>query len=186
MTILFVLAVMFHKTLLLPVFAYAITYFYNNPKFYLMCWLSAIPLSIALGSFWESLFASIGFADDRLSGYLVSDDIEQASNSFRFDFLFYSAFPVFAGWYFIFKKQFNDKIYFQLFNTYLITNGFWILVIRANFSNRFAYLSWFLMSLIIVYPFLKEWFFNKQHIILGRVILFYFSFTFLMYVIYYS
>lgn len=186
MIILFVIASLFHKTLMLPIFAFVVTFFYNKPKFYLICWLTAIPLSIALGSFWESLFASLGFADDRLGAYLVSGEAQQGGTSFRFDFLFYSAFAVFAGWYFIFKKQFNDKLYFQLFNTYLIANGFWILVIRASFSNRFAYLSWFMMSIIIIYPLLKERFYKNQHLVLGRVVLFYFSFTFFMYTIYYS
>ena len=181
-----ILATLFHKTLLLPIFAFAVTHFYNKPKFYLMCWLAAIPLSITLGGFWESLFASLGFADDRISGYLIAEESQQARGGFRFDFLFYSAFAVFAGWYFIFKKKFQDKLYFQLFNTYLIANGFWILVIRANFSNRFAYLSWFMMSIIIIYPFLKERFYKNQHLMLGRVVLFYFSFTYFMYTIYYS
>lgn len=181
-----IIAVLFHKTLLLPIFAFLITFFYNKSKTFLICWLVAIPLSIALGSFWESLFASMGFADERLSGYLVAEASQQGRAAFRYDFLFYSAFAVIAGWYFIFKKQFKDKLYFQLFNTYLITNAFWILVIRANFSNRFAYLSWFMMSLIIIYPLLKERFYKKQHLILGSVILFYFSFTYFMYSIYYS
>ncbi len=178
------LAVMFHKTLLLPILAYITTFFYNKPKIYLLGWLAAIPLSIALGGFWESLFASMGFADDRLGGYLTSES--ESSGKFRFDFLFYSAFAVFAGWYFIFKRNFKDELYFKLFNTYLIANAFWILVIRANFSNRFAYLSWFMMSIIIIYPLLKERFYTNQHIIIGRVVLFCFSFIFLMSLIYYA
>lgn len=186
MIVLFILAALCHKTLLLPIFAFVITIFYNKPKFYLIWWLMATPISIVLGGFLESLFASVGFADDRLGAYLVSDEAQQSSNSFRFDFLMYSAFAVFAGWYFIFKKHFTDKLYFQLFNTYLIVNGFWILIIRASFSNRFAYLSWFMMSIIIIYPLLKERFFKNQHLILGQVVLFYFSFTFFMFYIYYS
>ena len=39
---------------------------------------------------------------------------------------------------------------------YLTANAFWILVIRSSFSNRFAYLSWFLMAIIIFYPFFKH------------------------------
>ncbi|HMQ45454.1 MAG TPA: EpsG family protein, partial [Mariniflexile sp.] len=70
--------------------------------------------------------------------------------------------------------------------TYLICNGFWILVIKANYSNRFAYLSWFMMALVIVYPFLKQTFFKYQYIILGNVILLYFGFTYFMSYIYYA
>jgi len=100
--------------------------------------------------------------------------------------LFYSAFGVFAGWYFIYKKRFEDPFYNQLLNTYLICNGFWILVIRANYSNRFAYLSWFMMGLVIIYPVLKKQLFKNQHWVIGKIIFAYFLFTYLMNVIYYA
>ena len=35
---------------------------------------------------------------------------------------------------------------------YILANTFWILVIRANFSDRFAYLSWFIYSAVLIYP----------------------------------
>ncbi|WP_299554767.1 EpsG family protein [Seonamhaeicola sp.] len=185
MAVLLLLSTLFHKSMLLPIFAYVISMLYNNPKFYLLCWLSAIPLSIALGGVWESLFTALGFGGDRLGGYLSSGG-GQGSPGFRFDFLFYSSFAVFAGWYFIFRKKFKDNIYNLLFNTYLITNAFWILVIRAHFSNRFAYLSWFMMAIVIVYPLLKEVLFKRQHVKLGNIYFVYFSFTFFMWSIYYS
>lgn len=188
MILFFVFATMFHKTALLPILAYLITGFYNNPKVYLKGWLACIPLSLLMGSVWIVLFAGLGFGDDRLTGYLTSESEEGTftSTGFRWDFLFYSAFAVFSGWYFIFKKGFNDTFYFRLLNTYLICNGFWVLVIKANFSNRFAYLSWFMMAIVIIYPLLKERFFKNQHIIIGKVIFAYFMFTYLMYLVFYK
>ena len=164
------------------------TYFYNNSKNYFIGWLACIPLSLALGTFWITLFASLGFADDRFSAYLTTDfDTEIfASTGFRWDFLFHSSFAVVAGWYFVIKRGFDDKIYKQLLNTYLICNGFWILVIQANYSNRFAYLSWFMMALIIIYPLLKRRFFKLQHNVIGNIVVAYFAFTYLMYLVYYS
>jgi hypothetical protein len=64
-----------------------------------------------------------------------------------------------------------------------MANAFWILVIRANFSNRFAYLSWFLMAVIVFYPFFKMKFFKKQNKVLAYTILGYFGFTYLMFLI---
>lgn len=180
----FILGALFHKTLLLPIIAFSITYIFNNPKVYLKAWLLSIPASLALGSVFITLFTSLGFGDDRLAEYL-SGSI-QADTRFRWDFLFYSAFPIFAGWYFIVKKQFNDSFYYQIFNTYLVCNAFWVLVIRANFSNRFAYLSWFLMAIIIIYPLLKKQLFNNQQLIIAKVVTAYFAFTFLMFLIYYA
>ena len=37
----------------------------------------------------------------------------------------------------------------------MYANAFWIMVIRAEFSNRFAYLSWFLYPIVLAYPLLK-------------------------------
>ena len=87
----------------------------------------------------------------------------------------------FAGWYFIFKKKIEDKFYTHLFGTYMIANAFWILVIRANFSNRFAYLSWFMMGAVIAYPMLKYKMWPDQHKILTITIFIYFMFTYLLY-----
>jgi len=189
MGLFFLWAVSFHKTLLLPIFAFIITYFYNNPKVFFKGWLFCIPLSLVMGGVWISLFSSLGFGGDgRLSGYLTtqSEAGTFASTGFRWDFLFYSAFPIFAGWYFIYKKSYQDTFYFKLLNTYLICNGFWVLVIKANYSNRFAYLSWFMMALLIIYPFLKERFFKNQHFTIGIVMLAYFSFTYFMYYLYWG
>jgi hypothetical protein len=185
MVVLMFVAVSFHKTMLLPIIAYVITIFYKDSKKLFYFWLVCIPLSLAAGGVFESAFANLGFDDERLS-YLTAGNVnndEFSSSGFRWDFLIYSGSAVYAGWYFIFKRKYKDPIYLQLFNIYLICNGFWILVIRANFSNRFAYLSWFMMGLIIVYPFLKERFFKNQHSVLGTVIALYFIFTYFMNVI---
>ncbi|HBU79851.1 MAG TPA: hypothetical protein DEF18_17270 [Muricauda sp.] len=188
MALFFLLGVSFHKTVLLPVLAYLVTYIYNNPKFFFLGWLLCIPLSLAAGGVWINLFASLGFGDDRLSGYLTSSSSDGtfSNTGFRWDFLFHSAFAVFAGWYFVLKRKFEDTTYNRLLITYLICNGFWVLVIKANFSNRFAYLSWFMMAIIIIYPMLKKQFFSNQHFMIGKVMAVYFSFTYLMYYIYYS
>jgi hypothetical protein len=182
----FVIAALFHKSLTLPIGAYILTLFYNNPKTYLKAWMAAIPISLTMGSVFVSIFTSLGF-DDRLSGYLAGQgelDVP-VYTGFRWDFIFYSSFAVFAGWYFIVKKGFHDTFYFKIFNIYLICNAFWILVIRAPFSNRFAYLSWFLMGIVIMYPILKQRFFKNHQLFISKVITVYFLFTFLMYFVYY-
>ncbi|MCF8273421.1 MAG: EpsG family protein [Flavobacteriaceae bacterium] len=181
----FLIGILFHKTVMLPVLAYCLTLIYNDPKTFLKGWLFAIPMSLIMGGIWISLFTSLGFGDDRLAGYL-SGDFAGETPRFRWDFIFHSAFAVFAGWYFVIKRQFKDDFYNQILNTYLICNGFWILVIRANFSNRFAYLSWFMMGLVIIYPLLKKQFFKNQQVIIAKVVTAYFLFTFLMWLLYYS
>ena len=174
--------ILFHKAMLLPVMAYLLTFFYNNRVAYLRLWLLSIPISLAAGGSFEVFFASLGFEDERV-GYLVDGNVNNdvfASTGFRWDFLLYSASAVFIAWYFIVKKNFKDQLYHRIFNVYLISNAFWILVIRANFSNRFAYLSWFMMGLVVIYPFLKQQMIPNQARKTAVVVFVYFMFTFLL------
>lgn len=181
---LFVLALGVHQSMLIPLVMYIFTSFYKNTKYIFLFWLLCIPLSLILGKQLESFFLSLGFGDaDKIQGYFVEDEeiLEEFSAiGFRWDFLLYSISGVFTGLYFIFKKEFEDEFYRHIINLYLMTNAFWILVIRANFSNRFAYLSWFLLGVVIIYPFLKRMFFKEQHQILGKIILAYFLFTYVL------
>lgn len=98
--------------------------------------------------------------DNRFSGYLTGDnmvgEIVQMSMTFRWDFLLYSAMGVAVGYYFIFRRNFKDEYYHWIYNTFLVTNAFWVLVIRAAYSNRFAQISWFIMPVVLIYPFMKE------------------------------
>lgn len=185
MVLVLLLSCSMHKSMVLPTLAYGLTFINNNPKKYFLVWMAAIPLSLVLGGFWENLFGGLGFGDDRMS-YLTAGNINDdafSSTGFRWDFVVYSATGVFAGYYYVIKKGFNDIMYYRLLNTYLVVNAFWILIIRANFSNRFAYLSWFMLGLVIIYPLLKQKLIPNLHKKLGMIIFLYFLFTYLMNVI---
>lgn len=175
-----------HNSVIIPIAAFVISGFYKNPKIYLWIWLLAIPLSLIGGHFWETLFGGLGFSDDTRAGdYLTKGNINKdvfAYTGFRWDFLFYSCFAAFAGWYFIFKRDITDKFYIHLWGIYMIANAFWILVIRANFSNRFAYLSWFLMAPVIAYPLLRYKLFPNQYRVIGVILAVYYLFTYFMFI----
>lgn len=183
---LFVLSFLFHSSLIVPLSAFILTSFYKNPKTYYRGWLICIPISLVLGSASETFIANLGIFDDDRVEYLIQGNINNDSfayTGFRWDFLVYSAFAVYAGYYFIIKRSFKDDFYIQLFNLYVTVNAFWILVIRANFSNRFAYLSWFLMAVVIFYPFLKQRFFKYQQKVLIYTMLGYFGFSYFMFLL---
>jgi hypothetical protein len=148
-------AVGVHSSALLPVAAVVVAYYYNRPKTYIYIWVLCILVSLAAGSYFSTLFA--GLTDNqRLNGYLVAsaEDARRYKVGFRWDFLAYSFIPVVAGWYYLIKKEFQDNFYSILYSAYLICNSFWVLVIRVPFSDRFAYLSWFLIPFILGYPLL--------------------------------
>lgn len=186
MIVLIILSVLLHKSMMLPASALFITFFVNDTKKYFMFWCLSIVMSLLMGSFWVQLFASLGFGDDRLGEYLTTqaDSSQFSSTGFRFDFLIYSAAPLVLAYYYVVKKGFEDLVYKHILHTYIIANAFWIMVIRANFSNRFAYLSWFLMALIVGYPIFKSIFWNNQFKKIGILILIYYGFTYAMFYYY--
>ena len=179
-----------HQSLFLPIMAYMITSYYKSDKFYFYFWLFAIPFSLILGKTIENFFISLGLGDkDMLTIYLADADESEGLEitvGFRWDFIMYSATAVYAAYYFIHKQKFKDVFYSQLVNIYLFANAVWILIIRANFSNRFSYLSWFMMGIIILYPMLKVNFFNNQHTVIAKIILGYILLTILLNVVFFK
>jgi len=169
-----------HGSMMIPIASFIISIIYNNPKHYLAGWIIAIFVSIIFGGLIESFVHSLGLGGNR-SDYLTMDiGVKFSRTGFRWDFLIYSATAIYAGYYFLIKKQFKDSVYTQIFNIYITVNAFWILVIRSSFSNRFAYLSWFLMAVIIFYPLFKGKYFRNQQKVLALIILAYFGFTYFM------
>lgn len=171
-----IVSILFHKSMVLPVLAYLITQFYNNPKSYILFWIISIPISLILGSLISGLFTGFGFVDERFVGYLMHE-----RGGFRWDFLVYSSFPIIVGSYFIYKKHFKDRVFIQLFNVYAFCNAFWIFVIRISFSNRLAYLSWFLMGIILIYPYITQKDTINKNKTIGKVIFAYFAFAYFMF-----
>ena len=178
---LIILAGSFHSSLWLPTIALIFAYFYNNSKLYMIFWVLAIPLSFFFGGFFAGFFAGLGF-DERLSKFISDSTIkEQFSNTgFRWDFLLYSSIPVAVGYYVIFVRKVTSGFYSLLLNTYIISNGIWILIIKSGFSNRFAYLSWFLYPVVLLYPFLNFNMWKKQYNIVAIVVIMHFAFTYTM------
>ena len=150
------IAVNFHRSTTLPVLCMFIVAFFKPGKLVFYFWLLSIVLSLVAGGPISSFFASLGF-DDRLDQYINAEIVEGrfSRTGFRWDFLLYSSMPILLGYYLIFKKKISDLRYDLLLGTYILSNSFWIMVIRAEYSNRFAYLSWFLYPLVLAYPLIR-------------------------------
>lgn len=158
----FVLAFYSHRsTFLLSCSFIASYYFIRKLSWGLFIYVGCIALSLVYGSFFEGLFSSLGF-DDRMSQVTTNVDYSGfAYAGFRWDFLAYSIVPIIIGW-FAERKGNIDSIYKYLLNAYILSNAFWVLVIRAQFSDRFASISWTLYSIVLAYPLLKLDIWNKQ------------------------
>lgn len=174
-----------HTTSILPIAAViASTFFVRRFQHAFAFWILSIVISILFGSTMTALFASLGF-DDRLS-YLTTFDKNTFSRSgFRWDFLLYSMMPIILGYYIVIKRGIEDKKYLILLNTYTLCNAFWVMVIRANYSNRFAYLSWFMYPIVLAYPLLKlDIWEEEQGNMLKKIMLAHVGFTWFMQTIY--
>lgn len=145
------IAASIHMSTIIPGGIILLCRFYNNTGLFYRLWILSIPLSLIAGSYFNILFQGMG--DDSRTSYLTATS-DHYNIGFRFDFVLYSLAPMLVGYYYIFKKRLHDRFYVMMYNAYLLTNMFWILVIRANYSDRFAYLSWFMIPFILVYPLL--------------------------------
>lgn len=157
--LLMIIAIGTHKSTMLPVLMFIISFFYiKNFKYALSFWFVSILISLTFGNSVTAIFEGLGF-DDRLDKYIqMNEDADLmtgfSNSGFRWDFLLYSAVPIFLGYNIIIKKQIKNKTFEILLTTYTLSNAFWVMIIRAAFSNRFAYLSWFLYPIVIGLAFL--------------------------------
>ena len=182
-------AILTHKSCVLPLICFFVAYYSKaGLKSAIYFWIFSVLISLVAGSQVSNIFIGLGF-DDRLDNYILStDDFTGFSHSgFRFDFLLYSIMPIWLGYYALYKKGVYDRIYKVLLSTYVLSNAFWVMVIRAHFSDRFAYLSWFLYPIVIAYPLLKvDIWGDKQGRKAHNIFLLHFGFTFFMTIIYYT
>lgn len=153
------LATQFHASTTLPALCCLGVVFLpkvRNIRLAVFVWLGAIVAYFVVGNTVSSFFQNLGF-DDRLGDYIADSEryATTAKSGFRIDFLIYSAMPVWMAWYSAVKRKASNRTYNILACTYIYANAVWILLMNAAFSNRFAYLSWFMYSFVLVYPALK-------------------------------
>lgn len=179
-----ILAILFHKSMLLPVGAFVLTKFYNKPRAFLYFWVGCLFLS----------FINIGFVSALLTNFLASENdsylvyleggttnTERYQSGFRVDFIIYSFVPIFIAGFYVFKLKMNNLFYNRILNTYLFANAIWLLIIRMAFTDRVAFLSWFLIPFLLLFPLLKYQLPIKQKKWVFYTLLGIFSFTSFMY-----
>ena len=193
-----------HKSTLLPIAGcLASIYLIKSPKWAIYFWLISIPVSFVAGTSISTIFAGLGF-DDRMDSYTSGDNSEgtYTTAGFRWDFLLYSAMPVLI-WYVQKKVDASGvpamngnpagtdviadanslRVFNVLATTYLLCNSFWVMMIRANFSNRFAYLSWFLYPIVMAYAVIRLHLWKDQDRKAGLILLGHAAFTIVMFLL---
>lgn len=173
-----------HRSALLPIACVFVgRYFFKNYMYAIYIWLGCIVVSLLAGNYFATLFSSIGF-DNRLVHYLSSQTGgDSITGGFRVDFLLYSVPPIFFGWYVLVKRKIVDDWYKALCIAYCLCNAFWILIIRIEFTNRFAYLSWFMYPILIAYPLVNLPIWDDQDRRTGWILATYAGFTLFMWTV---
>lgn len=178
---LLIIATLTHKSCMLTIAMATAALFFKNSKLNITFWLLCIIFGLLLPDQFKSLFSWL-IDDNRMAAYLnaeVSQDVF-SQIGFRWDFLLYSSLPIIIGWYTLVKRKIVDKTYSFLLHTYIFSNAFWVLINTAAFSNRFAYLSWFIYPIVLIYPFCKFKFIKYQSVTLGLLLIVMTAFTFVM------
>ena len=174
----------FHHSMTLPIGAFLLAYFYKNTKAYFIAWGICLLMAALHIFYFQNLLA--GMSDERGADYLMSSGQNWGGKSgFRLDFVIYSAMPVLVGYWAIFRKYIQSRTYEFILSIYLTTNGVWMLCMYANFTNRIAYLSWFLYPFVLIYPFLNEDWGENKYRTFAWVAFLHLSFTLFMSIIYY-
>lgn len=153
-----VIAAGFHNSLQIPIAAFALCFFYKNTRRYIQLWFASILLSLVVGDFMQTIYQNLGFIDTGrdYSYFLEHDDMSGYTfgGGFRWDFLTYSAVPIWIGYHFVTKLNYQNAYYKLMLNMYIFINSLWVLVNRNWLSNRIAFLSWFMYALVMMYPIL--------------------------------
>ena len=167
-----------HRSMALPIMAILLgRYVIKDYRYAVYIWIACIFISIIAGNFFVNILGAIDF-DDRMTSYNTSDYSNSfSSTGFRWDFLIYSTPPIILAWYVLVKLKIRDDWYRILSIAYCIANAFWILIIKISFTNRFAYLSWFLYPILIAYPIMNLPIWRDQDKKIGLTLAIYCSFT---------
>lgn len=180
---LLIIACLTHKSCMLIFAAATAARFFRNINTNILIWFGCILLSLLFAEPLKDLMS--GLLDDergRASFYIyqqvnTSGAVAFSKSGFRWDFLIYSAVPIAFGWHAIMKQKIKDETYIFLLTTYIFANCVWCLINSVAYSNRFAYLSWFLYPVLIAYPLAKFRFTSSQGFIAGCLLIFFITFN---------
>ena len=176
----------FHHSMVMVVAGFVLTLFVKNPKYYFAGWVFCFLMAALHVTAFQYFFS--GFTTEQGAEYLLTESgITDTQGGFRIDFILYSAMPIVVGWYAVFKKKMRlSPLYKDLLNLYLALNGIWMLCMYASYTNRIAYLSWFLYPIVLIYPFLQEQWGMSRYKTFGLVMLGHLGFTLFMNIVYYG
>lgn len=147
-----------HISMILPFVFFIITRNTRSIQIPFILWCVSLMLQLSGRSIGS--LAQFFLAADLYDGY-INGQMDMEVQSWG-SFLMYGMSPVLVAIYFIGVKKYKDRLYTHLLNTFLITQAIYVQVMNVEFALRFAYLSTFLMPYLLLYPLLKNKYWNYQ------------------------
>ena len=145
-------SILVHKSMIIPFSAFILSKYLKNNIYYVSFWLICFMAS-AINIDMSKLFDAFGFVDERVVDYIEgSNTISDYQSGFRIDFIIYSLVPMAFWSYYRLKKNIDDIYTSHLVRMYLFSNAIWLLAIRIHYTDRLAYLSWFMIPMILLLP----------------------------------
>ena len=180
-----ILSIGFHHSMVLPVFAFAVCLYIKKDKLYFYIWVFCSLLAFFHITYFQDLFATItaDAGNEHAAEYLTG--VGQATKGFRIDFILYSAVPIIFGRWLSFMEIDKSEQYQYILNVYTLVNSIWMLCMYAEFTNRIAYLSWFMYPIVLIYPFINEDYLSRKTGLMKIFVCGHLFFTLFMEIIYY-
>lgn len=156
----FLLAILFHISLIIPVVIFLIFSRLKNIYFstfiLIICSVLSI-LNINVIGFIENIPIVSEIFKERNQNY--SDVVSNYKVGFRPDFFIYNYIFILLGYYTYFKYKFKsivDKnIFLVILNTFIVMSSVFFLMFTQSFSDRYGVLSWQLIPLLFLPYFLN-------------------------------
>lgn len=151
----FLLAILFHISLIIPVGIFLI--FSRVKKIYfsavilILCSVLSI-LNINVIDFIENIPIISEIFKERNQNY--SEVVANYKVGFRPDFFIYNYFFILVGYYTYYKFKFKDVVikanYLIILNIFCVLSGLFFLMFTQSFSDRYGVLSWQLIPLLLL------------------------------------
>jgi len=148
--LLILISISFHVSMVIPALGLMFYKIGISIKSLFIFWVFSIPVGLLGSQFFIDVLETTFAFSDRVSYFDSSQFVGHFSESgFRWDFLIYSASSLLPAYYIYLKnrREISSSLR-DIFAVFIFSNAVWLLLIDVNFSNRFAYLSWFLIGFI--------------------------------------
>lgn len=181
-----VLSYGFHHSIQVVIGAFIVVSFVKEPKYYFRFWIACLILAALHATWFQEFFGSI--TDESGAGYLIINETSERQylTGFRLDFIIYSCVPIVVYQLLRQKYEIKSDTYNFIINLYTFTNGIWLLCMYASFTNRIAYLSWFMLPIVLIYPFLNLNGIENNERYLNLIVIGHLAFTLFMKFVYYA